>query len=562
MTDVYEILWPGGRSMAPPQKLAPRLDTLAGKTVAELWSGTFKGDVMFPAFEQELARLYPGIRFVNWREFGEIHGEHEKEVLAALPAKLKAHGADACVTGVGGGASGAAADVRCSILAETLGLPTVTIVTDSYRTQAQLTAAGKGYPHLPFTVHPGHTLLTTDEQVRQNVAQTMTAEVIQGLTQAQTAAVGQEEPTPRQVIFAGSFEEVNQYLYEQEWSDGLPVAPPTAAKGEEFLTYTRRPAGEVLGLAEPDNRQATIWNIALNGVMAGCRPEYMPILIALVEALLDPVFEHQHLGHSPGMEELIILSGPVIKELGFNYTQGVMRPGFQANTSIGRFWRLYLRNIARFLPHKADLSCFGDGFRVVLAENEDFAASVGWPTFGADRGFAAEENVITVTSCTEKTQAIQVGAPTAEGVLTNIEKRMADNNLFIEFFFRGMRTKPLVVLPPNVARVLAAAGYTKEKVKQHFFEHARVRLNRLGSAALTRFHQGIDAGLWPELIGASHDENRLVQMVSCPEDFQIVVSGDTGRDHVLICSQNGFIGCPVSKTITLPEDWSARMTGV
>ena len=148
-----------------------------------------------------------------------------------------------------------------------------------------------------------------------------------------------------------------------------------------------------------------------------------------------------------------------------------------------------------------------------------------------------------------------MGAPTAEGVLENIEKRMADNNLFIEHFFRGVRTRPVIILPPSIVKILADAGYTRAMVKQHFYEHARVRLDRLGTAALTRFYEGIDAGVWPEQIGTTKNLDREVQMVADPDAFQIVVSGDTGRDHVLICAQNGVIGLPACREIKLPGNW-------
>lgn len=336
----------------------------------------------------------------------------------------------------------------------------------------------------------------------------------------------------------------------------MPIIPPTIEKVEKFLKYTNRDPNEVLGIVQPDNREATVWNVAVNGVMSGCRPEYMPVLIAIVEAMLEPVFVQEHLGHSPGMEDLIIITGQIIKDLKFNYTQGVFRPGPQANTTIGRFWRMYLRNVARFLPHQADKSTFGDGLRCVLAENEDFVQSVGWETLSTDWGYEPGDNTIILTSCTEKTIGIQVGAPTAEGLLRNIEKRMADNNLFIEHFFRGVRTRPVIILPPSVVQTLVNAGYTRQMVKEHMYKNTKVRLDRLGDAALTRFYQGIDAGVWPEQIGTTKDLDREVQMVADPDAFQIVVSGDFGRDHVLICAQNGVIGPPVCKEIQLPNNWA------
>ena len=116
--------------------------------------------------------------------------------------------------------------------------------------------------------------------------------------------------------------------------------PPTHEAVEEFLQFTDRDPNEVLGVILPDSRAATIWSIAVNGVMAGCRPEYMPVLIAAIEGMCDAKYGVEHSGNTPGGETLIIINGPIIKQLGFNYTQGALRDGFQANTSIGRvrYW--------------------------------------------------------------------------------------------------------------------------------------------------------------------------------------------------------------------------------
>lgn len=100
-TNVYDVVWPSAPTTVQGAKLAKRLDTLEGKVVAELWDWVFKGDIMFEAFEAELAKRYPGIKLISWREFGEIHGANEHEVLAQLPQKFKEFGVDAVICGVG-----------------------------------------------------------------------------------------------------------------------------------------------------------------------------------------------------------------------------------------------------------------------------------------------------------------------------------------------------------------------------------------------------------------------------------------------------------------------------
>ena len=444
-------------------------------------------------------------------------------------------------------------------MVEKLGIPTATVVCGGFLTQGRLSAAGLGLPNLPFVVHPGHVNVATAEQVERNAAGPMLEQVIQGLTVQPPEGRPAAEPGPGDVVYKGSFEEVNDFFYRREWSEGLPIVPPTVEKVEQFLRFTDRPAEEVIGSLLPDNREATVWNIAVNGVMAGCRPEYMPVLVAIVEAMTDPVFGQEHLGHTPGTETLIILNGRIIGELGFNCTQGALRPGFQANTSVGRFWRLYLRNVAGFLPHKTDKGCYGGNYRIVLAENEEAVSAMGWEPLSVDQGFQAGENVVTITSCTEATQAIEVGAPTAEEILKNIEARMADNHLFIQFFFRGMRTRPVIVLTPAVLKVLTDAGYTKAMVKRHFYENAKLKVSRLSGIIVNRFYKGIEEGNWPEQLGRSKDTDRYIQMVSSPDDFQIVISGDPDRDHVMICANNGYIGYPVSKEIRLPAEWEGLL---
>jgi len=124
---------------------------------------------------------------------------------------------------------------------------------------------------------------------------------------------------------------------EREWSDGLPIVPPTIEKIEEFLSYTERDPAQSLGILLPENRAGRCGPTAVNGVMAGCRPQYMPILLPSSKPLAIPIYgvepQRQHSGRKP----LIVLKRADIKELKFNYEQGVLRDGFMANTSSAAF---------------------------------------------------------------------------------------------------------------------------------------------------------------------------------------------------------------------------------
>src|SRR5471032_212629 len=120
-----------------------------------------------------------------------------------------------------------------------------------------------------------------------------------------------------------------------------------------------------------------------------------------------------------------MLNGPLIKELGFNYTQGALRDGFMPNTSIGRFWRLALRNLAGFLPHKADKGTFGNTFRVVLAENEDALTKMGWPPNSVEMGFAAGDNTVTISRFTGGNVIVSVTGAAPEAIMPYIADSVA-----------------------------------------------------------------------------------------------------------------------------------------
>ena len=180
-------------------------------------------------------------------------------------------------------------------------------------------------PNIPLALVPGHIGTKNKEELRRDVIETTARHVIDNLT-SQPAVKGKPgEPGARDIVFKGGFNAVNKYFYDHELSDGLPIVPPTHEAIEEFLQFTDRDPNEVLGVILPDSRAATIWSIAVNGVMAGCKPEYMPVLIAAVEGMCDPKYGVEHSGNTPGGENLIIINGPIIQQLGFNYTQGALR---------------------------------------------------------------------------------------------------------------------------------------------------------------------------------------------------------------------------------------------
>jgi hypothetical protein len=460
--------------------------------------------------------------------------------------------------------------LRASEVCERAGFPTSSLVCEGFLGQAAATAVGLGMPNLPVATIVGHPGAQTPEEVRAHAVLVTADEVIANLLNQPEVAELAEEPGPRDIVFTGSFEEVNAHFIANEWSDGLPIVPPTLEKIAEFLSFTPRKAEESLGIVLPESRAVTIWSVAVNGVMAGCRPEYMPILVALAEAMADPMYGVEHSGNTPGAETLIVLNGPIIKQLGFNFEQGVLRDGFQANTSVGRFWRLALRNIAGFLPHKTDKGTFGNTFRVVLAENEDAIARAGWTPTSADMGFAAGDNTVTITRMTGGGVLASVTGARPEDMLPYIADGLAKQTGWEVVFTVGGLTfgtlRPAVVLTPILAETIAKAGWSKADVRQYLFDHARLPAWKvekytetwadfpIGSLA----HQ-VNLGRLPKVFAESDDPERLVPIVFCPEDIMVLVSGDPLRTNAYVFAHNGYLGFPTAKRIELPADWDDRI---
>jgi hypothetical protein len=425
-------------------------------------------------------------------------------------------------------------------------------------------------PNLPLATIIGHPGAQSDAEVRANAA-AMTADmVIDNLLSQPDAIELGEEPSARDIVFTGSFEEVNDHFYAKEWSDGLPIVPPTLEKVQEFLSFTDRDPDETVGVVFPASRAVTVWATAVNGVMAGCKPEYMPILVALAEAMCDPIYGVEHSGNTPGSETLIILNGPIIKQLGFNYEQGVLRDGFKPNTSVGRFWRLALRNMAGFLLHKTDKGCFGNTFRVVLAENEDALARIGWQPLSADMGFNAGENTVTITRMTGSNVLASVTGSTPEQMMPYIADGLAKETGWEVVFTVGGLTfgtlRPALVLTPILAETIAKAGWSKDDVKRYLFDHARMPAWRVekfteewADFPIGSLKQQVNLGKLPRAFAASDDPNRMVPIVVDPQDFMVLVSGDPLRTNAFVFAQNGYLGFPTAKKIALPKDWEQRV---
>ncbi len=463
--------------------------------------------------------------------------------------------------------------LRVSAVAEKAGVPSASLVCEGFVGQAGTTSVGLGVPNLPLARVPGHVDSQSVDELRENIVQTTLDDIISSLTQPQVAAVSSNEPARGDVVFEGGFDDVNRLFYENGWSDGLPIVPPTRERIDAFMACTDLDPDESLGVLLPDARRATPWMVAVNGVMAGCRPQYMPILVALARAMANPDYGVEHSGNTPGAETLIVLNGPIVKQLGFNYEQGALRDGFQANTSVGRFWRLLMINGAGFHLHKNDKGTYGNTFRVVLAENEDVLAEIGWEPLSADRGVEAGANAVTIARFTGGDVIVSAFGADAHSVLPYLTDGVLKQHGWELVFTAGIANGtlcPMLVLSPVLARTIAASGFSRRDVKRYLFEHARLSASRFeryigewtnlvpGGRTLGEL---VALGKAPAVLAESDDPERLVPIVARPEDFMITVTGDPLRTNAYAFAQNGMLGYPVTERIELPRDWDRLRRG-
>ena len=426
-------------------------------------------------------------------------------------------------------------------------------------------------PNLPLATVTGHVdVQSTDELVSNIVGVTVPA-VVRALTEDPAPVASPTEPKPNDVVFTGTFEEVNRYYYENGWSDGLPIIPPTRERVDAFLKYTDLAPETVLGQAQPDNRIATVWGAAVNGVMAGCRPEYMPVMVAALRAMCNEEYGVEHSGNTPGAETLMIVNGPIANEIGLNDAQGVLRDGVMANTALGRWWRLCLKNIAGFRHHQTDKATFGGTWKVVMAEHQETLDEIGWPAMAAEYGFADGENALSIARYTGGDVVTSVFGDKAEAILPYLGDALVRISAWQLAFTVGMSTgtyRPLLILSPILAKTIAKSGWSKTDVKTWLFQNARMPASQFeryigeytnlvpGRRTLLDF---VEKGEAPPVFAESTDPDRMVPIVCKPEDFQIAVAGDPGRTNAFVMSHNGQLGYTVGQGIETPQNWPALL---
>lgn len=331
-----------------------------------------------------------------------------------------------------------------------------------------------------------------------------------------------------------SFTELNELFYERGWTDGLPIMPPTEAAVAAMLCGTDREPGEVLGVLPPRQGEATVERAAINAVMAGCLPEYLPVLLTAVEAVADPAFNLDGVqATTHPVAPLIIVNGPLARDLQINSGYNCFGQGFRANAAIGRALRLVLMNVGGGLPGTGDRSTQGSPskFSYCIAEAED---ANPWGPLHVEKGFDAGVSTVTVTGCEAPHNIQEHYSNSGEGILLTIAGAMGQagsNNILRHGF-------PLLTLGPEHAATIAADGYRKADIKRFIFERARYPIARLSAEYAVELRP---------LNGDGGDD--LARICDRAEDITVIVAGGPGKHSCWHPTFGGFTR-PVTRPVT------------
>jgi hypothetical protein len=331
--------------------------------------------------------------------------------------------------------------------------------------------------------------------------------------------------------------EVNALFEARGWTDGLPIVPPTLGRVQATCATTARDPQAVLGEIEPLRGVATVEKVAASAVMAGCRPEHFPVVLAAVEAVLDPAFNMRGVQTTDeNVAPLLVVSGPLAARLGINAGWGALGPGWRANAAIGRAVRLVMQNLGGGWPGAVSLAGLGQPGRytLCLAERDDSP----WPPLHVELGWSPEQTTVTV----QRAETVI----NVTGGLPEVASAMASAASAFTMLHEG---RVAVVVAPFVARRLADGGWSKDDVRARLHADARVPV-----AAWRSWWLHATARQWPRWVLEAEAVGAL-PVVREPGDITVVVAGaDLAIPQLAYLPSWGFPPCRVTRAVAPPLD--------
>ena len=574
---VYTVLSPVPESAVEPIAPAPRLKSLDGKTIA-LVGGSFMANVTHPELKRLILSEYPTAKVFVLGEIGSAGSYPRPGVVRRekdeFQRKLKEFNVDAVVSGNGGCGLCTPKETGSCIAAEALGIPSVMIAAPGFVKQAKSAAASAGLGELRVAEYPGAFASHTREELLANTRKVLWPQVKSGLTgeRLSPAAANAARGDARPPAITGTLAEIQKIFLDSGWTDGLPIVPPTEEAVAEFLRFTDLKSDHSLGAVPPAQRDVSVRHVAVNGAMAGCPPEFMPVLLAFVEAMKDGDFRRT-LASTHAWTPYCWLNGPVARQLGFDCGQGeISEP---KNAALGRFINLAMLNLGGYRVKENRMGTFGYLMPWCLVEDEAAALKAGWKPYQMQRGYSIGDSTLTAASSINWGNNLVPATSDGERIKDMMAWDAVEKSQMA--VASGMPcTARAFFITEGVARDLAKAYPTKDALCHALEETARIPL---GARAFANYWGNPGSAFDPAKYPPACHERRIRRNEGCETTTTppwlawtgmermetvpamasgksaFIVTGDPSRNKVLTVPGGGF----ATVKIELPKAWDSLM---
>ena len=432
---------------------------------------------------------------------------------------------------------------------EKMGKPAVPIVSGRFKDDAIASSKAFGMPDLQFVIVPRIYRNLADE-----LCVSQTEDVMDNLISVLTS---NEDPYKNEqkendfLFFEGedkyeSVLKMNKHFTDEDWSDALPVYPPTKETVQELLKGTSLKGSDIVCDMPPGFGVATVEKIAINAALAGAKPEHMPVIIAAVKCLseMGPHGGKSLLMSTSPHAPLLVVNGPIAKKIGLN-SGSALGPGKEneINVIVGRAFYLCLKNIGMWYPNKMDMDTIGTTRKFVhcVAENEQMSP---WNSYAEDRGFSKEKSAVSIFITDGELDVQDQGNTSAEGLLKTIAYGITFGIMGVGNNRAGGHER-LIFMPPDVAMPVGKEGFSKKDVRDFIYSHANHSVGKM-----TQYIPLEDARVdekWHYLKDLSESEKleKEVPLLHSPDNIDIVV-----------------IGADRAKTLVFPSGPSSATVGI
>ncbi|MBR1721867.1 MAG: hypothetical protein IJ727_05205, partial [Treponema sp.] len=503
-----------------------------------------------------------------------VFGATEKT--KAFQEKLKELKVDAVIVGNCGCGLCTTKETGDSIAAEYIGIPSVTVAAPTFVAQVHSTGVNRGVPVLRTAEYPGAFASHSIEELKKNAREVLWPQIKTALTteitKEEIEKYAPEGKRPAdEIIYYGNFDEIQEYLAVNGWTDGLPVLPPTDEAIQEYLKFTDYKGSDILGTFALAYRECSVYTVAANAVMAGVPKEFMPVCIAFVQGMNNGEWR-KPLASTHGWTPFAWLNGPLSRQLGIDNQQGMISE--KANKALGRFIELAMLNIGGYYVKENRMGSFGYLPPFTFSEDDEACVKLGWKPWHVQQGYDLNANTITAGSALAWGNNVTPSTDDAEKIMEIMAFDITEKQQ------NGLgNTKPqvprTVFITEYVARDLAKEYKTKSDLEDALIETARRPLAlrtyahywaNTGSQQYKRrsFDEHYDMLLkdeaeqakmtaTPEWLKPIVKEDEIMTIATMNKgDTALLVTGDANRNKIQVMPGGGF----VTTEIKLPKNWN------